>query len=335
MNARIGATFGLVLIFLAALTFAQGVWMRLNDAPKSGAFGEAVVGTGDKIYLARTSKATSSPEFFIYTAATRRWRELGTGGLPAGAFRSGTALAWDDADTIYALVGGRQKNDTNRKDFFAYSISQNRWESLQDTPDPQGAGDALGWDSDDRVLYALIGSSSRGSGFAKYNPSSDTWDTLPLNPSWDCTDDGASMAVVGRKIFAIKGECSETQPNGDFAVFLIDAQQWQDLADVPDPEGIGDGGSLVWPRGLSSSFDPDFLYALGGNTVLEKPENLFMRYDIALDQWERLPDSPCPVGFYVGARLAVVDDAIHLWQGSPKSAKWVCGGDALLRFETQ
>jgi len=70
---------------------------------------------------------------------------------------------------------------------------------------------------DNGYLYALTGNSHRGLVFARYNISTDTWESLNFNPSWSATDDGASLAAIGDLIYALKGEVDETTPNGDFA----------------------------------------------------------------------------------------------------------------------
>ena len=105
---------------------------------------------------------------------------------------------------------------------------------------------------------------------------------------------------------------------------------WEDMEDIPESEGVGDGGSLLWVNNYSN-----YIYALGGNSCLEVPGYNFYRYSISSDSWEGLESIPCPVGNYVGNRLGFAGGHIYYWQGSPTTEKWVCGGNAFYMFEFQ
>lgn len=322
----------LIALFLSMLciTVVQAVgWVERSDAPCSGGYGEAVVSTGDTIYVSRCMYATSTPSFLRYDQDTDSWTSMSTMGLPSGVFRSGTALAWDYDNYIYALCGGRYK-DTNRKLFYRYNISGNIWVQLTDTPQPQGAGDAIAWSKHDDHIYALIGSDSRGTAFARY--SYDSWDVLTFNPCWTLTEDGASLASVGEYLYALRGEYDEHVPNGDFARYHIPTGTWEDMSNIPESEGIGDGGSLLYIGDWMSEHD-DYIFALGGGGVYEDPGYAFYRYGISSNDWERLESIPCPVGYYVGNRLGYANNSIYYWQGAPTSDLWVCGGDAFYMFE--
>ncbi len=102
-----------------------GVWIQKNHTPRAGGYGEAVVGTGDYIYIARCMYASYVPYFWRYDPSTDKWYDsMNVSGLPTGAFRNGAALAWDHGDYIYALLGGRY-SDSNRTLFYRYCISNN------------------------------------------------------------------------------------------------------------------------------------------------------------------------------------------------------------------
>jgi hypothetical protein len=190
---------------------AGGVWSREEDTPEAGGYGEAVVGTDKHIYIARDNP--SSPYFWRYDPSTDIWDEsMNISGLPTGAFRNGTSLTWDNGRYIYGLLGGRY-SDKDRCPFYRYNIPNDSWERLNDTPFPQGAGDALIWSGYDDQLYAFLGSGKLGTVFACYNLSSSSWNTtLPFN--WTSTDDGASLAWTGGRIFiciarGMAGNCSK------------------------------------------------------------------------------------------------------------------------------
>ncbi|MCK4732498.1 MAG: hypothetical protein KAT65_08570, partial [Methanophagales archaeon] len=305
-----------------------GTWIEKADTPKAGGYGEAVVGTDNGIYITRCYNINNNPSFWRYDTLNDIWDIMNVSGLTKGAFRNGAALAWDSEDYIYALLGGSY-SDTNRTLFYRYSISNNRWEKLIDTPHTQGAGDALTWF--DNKIYAFLGSKEHGTAFGCYNLSNNSWYALPLNPNWTTTDDGASLVWTGGEyLYALRGEWQETVPSQDYARYHIPTRTWAGMEDIPESEGVGDGGSLLWVNDYS-----DYIYALGGNSCLEVPGYNFYRYSISSDSWESLESIPCPVGNYVGNRLGFAGGHIYYWQGSPKTEKWVCGGDAFYMFEFQ
>ncbi|NQE06798.1 hypothetical protein C5S32_13080 [ANME-1 cluster archaeon GoMg1] len=97
------------------------------------------------------------------------------------------------------------------------------------------------------------------------------------------------------------------------------------MSPIPESEGVGDGGSLLWVNEY-----PDYIFALGGGSCLEAPGYNFYRYSVSSDNWEQLESIPCPIGYYVGNRLGFASGHIYYWQGAPST--WDCGGDAFYMF---
>ena len=313
--------------YATELSFA-GNWIEKANTPKAGGYGEALVGTGNGIYIVRCYNVNNNPSFWRYDSVNDSWDSMNTSGLSKGAFRNGAALTWDSEDYIYALLGGSY-SDTNRTLFYRYNISNNHWEKLIDTPHTQGAGDAITWY--DHQIYAFLGSKEHGTAFGCYSISNNSWSILPLNHNWTTTDDGASLVWTGGDyLYALRGEWQETVPCQDYARYHISTKTWEGMEDIPESEGVGDGGSLLWINNYS-----DYIYALGGNSCLEVPGYNFYRYSISSDSWEGLESIPCPVGNYVGNRLGFANGHIYYWQGAPTTEKWVCGGNAFYMFEIQ
>jgi hypothetical protein len=156
----------------------------------TGAYGEAVVGTGTALYIARGTR------FYRYTPSDNRLVELAPPPKPDGdAFKTGTALAWDFGDCIYALFGAATGD--SRRWFYRYRISTNSWEALVNTPADQGEGDALTWVGEPyNCLYATIGGEQRPTYLMRYIPSTNTWDDAPANPPGGMGD-GASLVWTG------------------------------------------------------------------------------------------------------------------------------------------
>jgi hypothetical protein len=327
-----------LIIIFAAIAFNLGIagsndsigeWTVRASTSSAGGYGEAIVGTGDNIYVTRCYNSSSTPQFWRYSPETNTWNDMSVQNLPTGAFRNGTALAWDQNDSIYALLGGAY-SDVERRLFYRYTISSDSWEQLTDTPEDQGAGDAMTWSGYDNAIWAILGSrdSDHGNALAKYSGGS--WNTFSFHPSWTDTDDGASLAWTGGEyLYAIRGEVDESNPNAEFARYNIPTDTWSDLNPVPETQGIGDGGSLLWIGSWLSQHE-NYLYVLGGGEVDEDAGYNFYRYNTSNATWENLDNLPCPIGYYNGNRLGFVDGSIHYWQGSPGT--WVCGGNAFYSY---
>ncbi|MEM2618995.1 MAG: hypothetical protein QW356_05880, partial [Candidatus Hadarchaeales archaeon] len=184
----------LVFVLLATIFFpsvsSSPSWIERAQTPKAGGYGEAVAGAGDFIYVLMCSTASSTVYFWRYNPSTDSWTSLSTG-LVAGTFRNGTCLVWDGGSYLYALAGARYE-DPDRRIFLRYSISGNTWEYLENTPGPQGAGDALCWSGYDNRIYAVLGSKGHGTVFARYDPSTSSWELRTSPPGG--TDDGCSLA---------------------------------------------------------------------------------------------------------------------------------------------
>ena len=310
-----------------------GQW-ACADAPESGGFGEAVVGTCSHVYLIECSNASSTPAFWRYDPVSDAWEERGitlcgsSDELPAGQFRNGTALVWDNGDYLYALAGARY-SDADRRDFLRYSISDDCWELVDDTPCAQGAGDAISWSGSDNCLYAILGSVEHGSCFARYCLAGESWE--PLGDPPGRTDDGCSLAWAGGSdLFALQGEYFEMQPNNDFWHYDIDGDVWTAVAPIPDGGGVGDGGSMIWFGNWLPAYK-DSIYALGGASCEEDPGYGFYTYSVANDSWTECDDVESPVGYYNGQRLAFSGGGLYFWQGSPRSFQ--NGGDEFCTIE--
>ncbi len=313
---------------------SRGTWFDMANAPNVGAYGEALIGTGDHIYVIRCATATSTPYHWRYNPSSDTWSTMSISGLSNGVFRNGSAMAWDQADDIFVLAGARY-SDNSRQEYYSYSISGDSWTTETDTPFDQGAGDAMVWSPYDNYVYALIGSSAHGTGFARYNPSNGNWSIL--NPPPAGIDDGCSLAWTGSHyLFAIRGEYYESSPLTDFWRYDIDTGAWITRSNIPDAGGVGDGGSMIW----IGDFIPDqsnYLYALSGGAYNEVPGYDFWRYYIPTDTWTQIEDLLYPVGYYNGCRIGcAVDDTainyqIYCYQGS--RSDYFGGGDTLAMYE--
>ena len=327
----------LTLSLIGMLTFifniqdakADDSWIWVTDTV-TGAYGEAVVGTGDALYIARKTS------FYRYNPLDNSWTTLAAPPNPdsGDAFKTGTALAWDSSDYIYAFYGAATPD--SRRWFYRYNISSNSWEALANTTANQGEGNAIAWVGVNNCIYATIGGEQRPTYFVRYDPSTNSWSNAPANPPAGMGDGASLVWTGGNLLYALRGEFSESSPLYDFWRYNLTDDTWTAMANVPaDPQeggkgGVGDGGSVLYV-GLWLPDHDDYIYALGGNQVDEVPDNRTYRYTVSLNSWERLADLPFEVGYYVGCRLGYANGNIYAWQGAPST--WTGGGDDLARCE--
>jgi hypothetical protein len=306
----------------------QWCWRR-NTV--TGAYGEAVVGTGDAIYIARKTR------FYRYAPAGDSWTELAAPPNPdsGDAFKTGTALAWDSDDFIYALYGAATAD--SRRWFYRYSISGNSWEALANTPADQGEADAIVWVDTERCIYATLGGEQRPTYLMLYNASTNSWSDALTDPPAGMGDGASLVWTGGEFLYALGGEFDEFSPLYDFWRYSLSGDAWTAMADIPahphagGDGGVGDGGSLLYV-GFWLSNQTDFIYALSGNQAYPEaiPDNRTYRYTISLNTWESLADLPFGIGYYVGCRLGYADGCIYAWQGTPST--WDGGGDDLAYY---
>ena len=330
----------LILIFILLSCFTPNLrWVKATEEwiavqnTVTGAYGEAVVGTGDAIYIARKIS------FYKYTPGDDTWIPLTAPPNPdsGDTFKTGTALTWDLNEYIYALYGAATTD--SRRWFSRYHIPTDTWEPLANTTADQGEGDAITWVQSENKTYATIGGEQRPTLLISYNPLSNTWSNAPTDPP-EGMGDGASLIYTSNNIlYALRGEYDETSALNDFWSYNITSNTWTDLTPIPaDPHsegigGVGDGGSLLY-LGYWIQEQVDYIYALSGNQATPEnpsiPDNRTYKYTISTDTWERLTDLPFGIGHYVGCRLGYADGYIYAWQGAPST--WPQGGDNLAKY---
>ncbi len=302
-------------------------WDYEADTSKSGGYGECIGGDGKYVYILREYSASYAPYLWRYDPESGDMVELNAS-LPKGTFKNGAAMAYDYQGNFYFLTGGAYADGADRVQFLKFNLSTETWYNLSSTPHVQGAGDAIVYSGYDGMLYAFLGRAhytgdysppdSTYSIFARYDPNTDTWENLSF-PSWPGTDDGASLAWTGgRYIYALEGEFDENAPITSFARYDIETDTWENMSDIPAPDGVGDGGSLLWIGAYDSSYS-NIIYALDGNGCNETPGYNFTAYYINNDTWVHLEQLPYPIGYYVGNRLAYAQGKIFYWQGAPSS----------------
>ncbi|HDM37911.1 MAG TPA: hypothetical protein ENG55_02485, partial [Candidatus Omnitrophica bacterium] len=178
-------------------------------------------------------------------------------------------MAWDGGDYIYYIRG------SGSKVFYRYSISNNKWERLANSILYYGNGGG-GITYYNGKIYSWEGGNR--SGFAEYDPATDTWTSLANTPStmyWGCVMQGAQDAGEDY-IYALRGNKTST-----FWRYKISTNTWEAMADVPG--SVWEGGCLLYPG------TGDYMYATRGYSSTD-----FYRYSISNNTWEALANVDGP-----------------------------------------
>lgn len=200
--------------------------------------------------------------------------------LAGASIATAVPLVGAPVDSVFALRGG------GATDFWHYSISDDQWTKLADTPAPVGEGSGIVQvhsftfcPPGRYYLAALRGGNTRA--FWQFNIEQNRWCVGPSTPA--PVGPGGAIAQTQRigKIFALRG-------NGTTDFWGFDDGAWTKLANTPGPVNAG-GGLIGINYGTGSQ--RDILYALQGGGSMA-----VWMYDIDTDTWSHQSDAPTPVG---------------------------------------
>jgi len=221
-----GTRAGQYLYFLRSGTIFErydtsgNAWATMAVLPASVGNGGGVVypGTGDYIYALR---GTGTASFYRYSITGDTWDDGSVADLPSSPQSTvaniGARLVSDGTD-IFAIAGygsGR---------LLKYTVASNSWAELATAPFAPYYGTALEYNSG--KIYALAGYYKND--FYEYTIASDTWrklqDTQVTHTANAGAYNGASLAVLGSTIYAIRG--AAVLANTDFWTYSISANNY-------------------------------------------------------------------------------------------------------------
>lgn len=328
----LGIVTSLICVLTLWLVWGQGSWVTIGSTSFKGGLGEALISRGDTAYIFR-QHSTGAGDGAKYQVSPGAMVQLVSLPLPPERLKNGTALALDAAGNLYVLLGGAYADSgtTGRRYFYLYDGI--RWKPRKDTPEEQGAGDAMSYVKigEREYLYAFLGAnrSQRPAAqnvFVRYDIANDSWELLASLP-WPCVDDGAALAWDGgHYVYGLRGNSlgnsCQDDASQEFGRYDLTNEQWEEMNAIP--EGVNDGGSLVWDG-------DDWLYATTGGATEGGDGKGFYRYSLRSQAWDTsLPRLECPVGGWNGNRLGIYSGIPFYWQGS--SSTWQCGGNVIQRF---
>jgi hypothetical protein len=222
-----------------------------------------------------------------YTTASQPKVTKGLASAPApisagGGIATAIGLVTAPVDLIFALRGG------GTTDFWQYSISENAWVILPNTPAPVDDGGAIvqinsyAFCSQGEGKYCLA--TLRGGNttdFWVYDIKANHWCVGPSTPA--AVGSGGAIAQLqgSGEIYALRGGAT-----ADFWKF--DDGVWTKLADTPGL--VNTGGGLVGINHGTRSHKR-VLYALQGNG-----STAVWKYDTETNTWSHQADAPAPIG---------------------------------------
>ena len=267
---------------------AQNLWSDTDasDAPLSFYYGTDMIFDGDRyLYVIR---GNYDDAFLRYDTETDTWENLANinFGAPENQVNnlaySGANLAYDGLDTIYAIQGNRVSG------FTSYSISNNSWTPLLNTPALTNYGGNIEYDSQTNALYYFPGWDRPQ--FYKYDLATQSWSEMAEVPTG--LGNGASMRKVDRYFYVLRG-----QGTTSFYKYNIDKNSWL-LPNIGLFGGFFRGGDY-----RSFNYGADIVKGDGDNFYLTRGnyDNLFIRYNASTGEVTQLANAPA--GFYIGGDL--------------------------------
>ena len=210
-----------------------------------------VLGTwrGDVYVFAGRSNRSTSSRVFRYAVRERRWTELAQ--MPGRRVAGAGATIGDH----FYFVGGALANDVNVpnpfRTLFVYGYRDDRWRVAAGMPTGRHHTAATALDGKLYVAGGRKGKNLALDVFERYDPRTDSWETLPPLP---LGVGGLGLVAAGGRVIAISG--------GDDANLWVTPATW---AFDPATNRWTRVGDLGIPRhGFGATVVDDKVYVLGG-----------------------------------------------------------------------
>jgi len=282
-----------------------GTWSLIPDGPNP--VGPPVAWTGTDVLVAQAGCCADlgSVNLTAYNPATTAWQALPPTPLTPREF---TAGAWTGTEMV--LAGGLASPDGDAEhavavtDGAAWEAATNTWHPIAAMPTTLPGGDPTAvWTGREVLVWSSVPSTPNSDGrevVLAYNPTTDTWRTLPpsgLTPRAD------AITVWTGKELVIWGGI-----NSDFTAAYADGARldpvtdtWRRLPPAPVPA-----------RGMATAvWSGHEILLWGGDTAAGTEVGKGAAYDPATNTWRALPLSPLraktlPAGVWTGHFFLVI-----------------------------
>jgi alpha-tubulin suppressor-like RCC1 family protein len=262
-------------------------------------------GSGDYLYVSRMDSGT--PSFARYSISSNQWSPLADFTHTSGSSIGRDMTYPESGDYIY-MSGGRRSDSNDKTAFWAYSISDDSWNTLFDPTDLTPKSSFDGFDSgakltmgNNNFIYAFTG--ARRGDMAKYSIAGDVWteDLGATVPNYESIDGTASFATDDYIYHFFSEENGTAADN--FMAFSIANEDWTTYDPVDPP------------------FDPEFgrfAYSGSGDIAYYTPGVFYdestcplYTYSISNDSWDTTPTA-LNEGCSAGSDIEYVDGFIYL-----------------------
>lgn len=199
-------------------------------------------------------------------------------------------------DYIYAMPGNGQTA------FWRYSIPNNTWEILNNTPATMSTGACLAYSSNNGYIYATRGANTQT--VYRYYIQNNQWIS-------DVPNVGANVYYGGSLVYVSANNsfyCLRGYNSDDFYKWTVGGGSWTQQTDMPGLASYGT--SLIYP-GIGS-----YVYALLGNS------RKLLRYHITNLTWEEL--TPPPNDWCYGGKMVYSEDGnLYYVKGQRNSEPYI------------
>jgi N-acetylneuraminic acid mutarotase len=275
----------------------RNVWTEMaNEVPtggkacKEGTSSASVTFAGTNyVYLL---KGSGTYEFYRYNADAGTWETMANAptALSHRSFKTGSSITYDGGDTIYCMKG-------SYNEFFAYSISNDKWVTLETLPRKTPIGtrktkvkDGSGIAFMDRTVYALKGANTNE--FWTYPCDSHRWywnENMPKKVKGG----GALVAATdGHFLYAFRG-------SNTLEFWRYDCDYCRPVAADGQPKDVQVQSAIRSPQFALSITPNPFTTATVISCCLPRAGNIRLRlYDVTGKLVSTLASGYHPAGSY-------------------------------------
>lgn len=282
----------------------RGAWSSLAPLGAGARQETAVVTFGDEVVAIGGFDGRGAVSALVeaYFPGTNSWRRLPD--LPMTMHHANAAVVGESLYVVGFLTGSNFAPDGR---IFVLEREAAAWQPAGSMPAGKGRGASAVGVIDGKIY--LAGGLRAGSvaDFARYDPSTRTWDELPPVP--ERRDHAAAGVIDGKFILAGGRAGAITSLSGRVDIFNPASGTWTAGAPMPTPRG-----------GMAAAVHGGRLYVFGGEGNSADPSGVFATsemYDPVANAWETLKPMATPRH---GAGAAKLGDLIYLPGGATKQA---------------
>ncbi len=275
----------------------SGQWRELPAGPKDGTFGAAAIWTGDELIICCGQNSTSAT---AYSPDTDSWRVLPNSPISSEF----TEAVWTGAVMLVTTPAG----------VASYNPTDNEWSSTTTPPTDLGRLRQVAWSGTEMFIWPAEVARTLSQGLA-YDPTNDSWRTLPDPPAWPAAP---SIAWTGSHLMiwgALPAPTADDSERAVGSMYDPSTDSWTALPEaLPEPDGcecnIG-SRTMLW-TGTHLVIDPG---ELGSGLNNQNPAAL-IRFDPTQQTWDLVGPSPATQlpynAVHANGKILILTDTLYV-----------------------